>query len=80
MNSPIKAPAPCSSSPAFTFNKDAVTDDLASIADWKEDLQSRIRRAQFIFLYADFDVDFSSLQTEVETYKKVCRCLAWRPE
>jgi hypothetical protein len=61
-----------------TFDLDATIDTLGIIADWREDLQRRIRRARLTFLYADCGIDTSALQTEAETFGRVCRCLSWR--
>ena len=35
--------------------------DMAAIADWRDDLQSRIRRAQLVFELVDIGVDTPSL-------------------
>ena len=63
-----------------TFDLDATIDTLGIIADWREDLQRRIRQTQLIFMYVDCEIDFSPLQNEVETFKRVCQCLTWRPK
>jgi hypothetical protein len=57
---------------------DRSVDDLSRILDWRDEIRSRIWRAQHTFLYADCEIDFSDLQTEAETFGRVCRCLGWR--
>ena len=46
--------------------------ELAAIADWKDDLESRIHRAHLIFELVDCDHDFSDLEAEVAAFKQVC--------
>ena len=64
---------------ATIFDITAVTDDLASIAEWKENLQARIGQAELTFMYADCNQDISQLQAEAETFAGVCRAIGWRP-
>jgi hypothetical protein len=51
---------------------------LEIIADWKEDLQTRIKRAQLRFELLDADLDLTALQEEVDHFKRACRALTWR--
>ena len=52
-----------------------LTDDLAAIADWKDELQRKIRVAQLTFEFVDCFDEQEALRAEVEVFKKVCRCL-----
>jgi hypothetical protein len=54
-------------------------DILETIADWKEDLQARIRRTELRFELLDAELDFSDLQEEVADFVRTCRALMWRP-
>ena len=51
---------------------------LEVIADWKEDLQARIRRALLRFELLDVDLDFGALEEEVSEFTRACRALMWR--
>ncbi len=59
------------------FDLDAAADTLAIIADWKRDLQQRIARRQLIFELATVGGEQDSLIAEVETFKRVCKAVAW---
>jgi hypothetical protein len=51
--------------------------DLETIADWRDEMQSNIRRAMLRFEFVGLDVEEQlELQAEVETFKRTCRCLA----
>lgn len=51
--------------------------DLAVIADWRDDLLSRIRRAHLRFEFIGLDADEQeALAAEVATFKQVCIALA----
>jgi hypothetical protein len=54
------------------------TDDLAAIADWREELDSRVRRAHLTFELVDCSrrEEFDALTAEVELFKQVCSALA----
>ena len=54
------------------------TADLAAIADWREELDSRIRRAHLTFELIDCSRrdEFDALTAEVELFKQVCSALA----
>jgi hypothetical protein len=51
-----------------------MTDDLAAIADWKDELQRKIRLAQLKFELVDcFDAEtLEALEAEVRDFKEVC--------
>jgi hypothetical protein len=53
---------------------DRLTDNLAAIADWKDELQRKIRIAQLKFELTDcFDTaEQERLEAEVEAFKEVC--------
>jgi hypothetical protein len=53
-------------------------EQLEFLADWKADLQTRIRRALLRFELVDFDHDFADLEEEVADFVRVCRALMWR--
>ena len=58
------------------FN-DQLLADLAVIADWRNDLLSRIQRAHLRFEFVGLDADEQeALATEVATFKQVCVALA----
>jgi hypothetical protein len=57
---------------------DAVTDQLAAVADWKARLRQDIARAQLVFELVDIDTDTAGLEAEVALFTRVCTCLAWR--
>ena len=58
------------------FN-DQLLADLAVIADWRDDLLSRIRRAHLRFEFIGLDADEQeALAAEVATFKQVCIALA----
>ena len=51
--------------------------ELATIAEWREDLDRRIERAQVQFLYSGlFPEDRQDLEIEVEQLKLVCKRMA----
>ena len=51
--------------------------DLAVIADWRNDLLSRIQRAHLRFEFIGLDADEQeALAAEVATFKQVCLALA----
>ena len=55
---------------------DRLTDDLEIVADWRDELRCRIRRAQFRFEYVGLAIEEQdSLAAEVEAFKQVCRAL-----
>ncbi len=50
--------------------------DLEVIADWRDEIQSKIRRAILRFEFLGLDVEEQqALQAEVETFKRTCRWL-----
>jgi hypothetical protein len=53
---------------------DRLTDDLAAIADWRDELQRKIRLAQLKFELVDcFDTaEQEALEIEVDAFKAVC--------
>jgi hypothetical protein len=53
---------------------DRLTDDLAAIADWKDELQRKIRIAQLKFELVDcFDTaEHERLEAEVRAFKETC--------
>jgi hypothetical protein len=54
--------------------------DLVVIADWQDDLLSRIRRAQLRFEFIGLDADEQeALATEVAAFKQVCIALTGAP-
>src|SRR5262245_31314499 len=57
---------------------DRLTDDLAAIADWKDELQRKIRLAQLKFELIDcFDTDEQdAIEAEVHAFKQVCARLS----
>jgi hypothetical protein len=60
------------------FDIDATTEVLFVIADWKDDLRSRIRRALLRFeLVGLNEAEQDQLAAEVEEFKRVCRALIW---
>jgi putative heme iron utilization protein len=51
--------------------------DLKVIADWQDELQSKIRRAILRFEFTGLDAEEQErLEAEVETFNQICRCLA----
>ena len=53
-------------------------DDLEAIADWRDDLTARLRRAHLRFEFCGLDPEEQEqLEAEAEAFKQVCRCL-WR--
>jgi hypothetical protein len=57
---------------------------LAVVADWKDDLQAKIDRAQLRFELIGFESDgevdeLAKLVEEVSAFKSCCRVLGWRP-
>jgi len=56
-------------------------EQLEFVADWKDELTAKIRRAQLSFELVGLHPDeVELLAAEVAAFKKVCCCLAWRPE
>jgi hypothetical protein len=54
--------------------------DLEAIADWRDELQSRIRRAHLRFEFVGLDaVEQDALEREVQQFDLVCRELSGRP-
>ena len=52
-------------------------EDLTAIADWRDDLQSRLHRAQLRFEYLGLDADEQdALAAEVAEFNQVCRSLS----
>jgi hypothetical protein len=63
------------------FNKARVKlqvriEDLEALADWRDELQSRIRRSQLIFEFVDCYHRDETLAAEVKMFKEVCEGLA----
>lgn len=56
------------------------TDTLEAILDWRDELLSRIRRAQLRFELLDCELDTSELEAEVAEFVCLCQRLAWRPK
>ena len=60
-----------------TERLNAVTDDLACMADWRDDLAARLWRAQVCFEYVALDADeLDHLAEEVHAFHAVCFALA----
>jgi hypothetical protein len=60
---------------------DRLTDDLKAIADWQDDLRSRIARALTRFeLVGLSDVEWDTLIAEVEEFKRLCRAISFFAE
>ena len=57
---------------------DRLTDDLEAIADWQDDLRSRIARAMLRFDLIGLDPnEQEELEAEVQEFKSVCRGLSF---
>jgi hypothetical protein len=57
---------------------DRLTDDLKVIADWQDDLRSRIARATLRFDLIGLDPsEQEELEAEVQEFKRVCRGLSF---
>jgi hypothetical protein len=57
---------------------DRLTDDLKVIADWQDDLRSRIARAMLRFDLIGLDPsEQEELEAEVQEFKRVCRGLSF---
>jgi len=57
---------------------DRLTDDLEAIADWQDDLRSRIARATLRFDLVGLDPsEQTKLEAEVQEFKRVCRGLSF---
>jgi hypothetical protein len=57
---------------------DRLTDDLKAIADWQDDLRSRIARAMLRFDLIGLDpIEQEELEAEVQEFKRVCRGLSF---
>ena len=57
---------------------DRLTDDLEVIADWQDDLRSRIARATLRFELIGLDpAEQQKLEAEVQEFKRVCRGLSF---
>jgi hypothetical protein len=57
---------------------DRLTDDLKTIADWQDDLRSRIARATLRFDLIGLDPnEQEELEAEVQEFKRVCRRLSF---
>jgi hypothetical protein len=57
---------------------DRLTDDLKAIADWQDDLRSRIARAMLRFDLIGLDPnEQEELEAEVQEFKRVCRGLSF---
>ena len=55
----------------------SIVDDLEVIADWRDELQSKICRAILRFEFTGLDAEEQErLEAEVETFNQICRCLA----
>ena len=53
-----------------------LTDDLEVIADWRDELRTKIQRAHLRFEFIGLDAEEQDqLNAEVEQYLEVCRCL-----
>ena len=49
---------------------------LEIIADWRDELQLKIRRAILYFEFVGLDAEEQErLEAEVETFNQICRCL-----
>lgn len=66
-----------SNSDGRTTQLDALTDDLELIAQWREDLLSRIRRRQFTVEILDCRGDDADLIAEADLFGRACRAVAW---
>jgi hypothetical protein len=52
------------------------TSDLAVIADWRDELHAKIRRAQMRLELVDLDLDEQTdIADEVQAFKQLCRAL-----
>jgi hypothetical protein len=57
---------------------DRLTDDLKAIADWQDDLRSRIARATLKFELIGLDPsEQEELEAEVQEFNRVCRGLSF---
>jgi hypothetical protein len=55
----------------------SIIEDLETIADWRDDLGSKVRRASLRFEFCGLDADEQGqLAAEVKTFNDVCRCLS----
>jgi hypothetical protein len=62
------------------FDIDAHVEQLEIIADWREDLTRRARRAPLCFELIGLDADEDErLKAEVSDFVCCCRALMWRP-
>src|SRR5262249_34339491 len=61
---------------ASKFQLERLTDDLAAIADWKDQLQRKIRLAQLKFELVDCFAERDALAAEVKAFKEVCARLS----
>ena len=72
------ATASCSSSPQqpWPMELERRIRDLETIVEWRDDLDSRIRRAELLFEFVGLDAEEQELlHAEVETFKLVCELL-----
>ncbi len=54
--------------------------DLEAIADWRDELKSKIRRAHLRFEFVGLDADEQdALEREVQEFDLVCRGLSGQP-
>ena len=54
----------------------SLTDDLEVVADWRDELSIKQRRAQLRFeLLGLHDQEREALEAKVEEFLEVCRCL-----
>ena len=59
------------------MNLPSITKDLEVIADWRDRLAAKIRRAQICFEFVGLDPeDQDRLVYEVDNFKRICRLLA----
>ena len=63
---------------ATSFDIDATTDTLDTIATWRAALLDRIARALLVFELHDCETDILPLIEEVTAFKRVCACIGWR--
>ena len=62
---------------AATGRLNRLTDDLAAIADWRDDFAARVRRAQLRFEFVGLDpAEQERLEAEAEVFEAVCRAMS----
>jgi hypothetical protein len=79
------APSPTAQAPTLASPQDSTFKalvehrirDLETIADWRDELSAKIRRAELRFEFIGLDPEEQEqLDAEVEVFKRVCSCLS----